>query len=353
MFDDSRIFDVVPQIISYIPKHLILPVALVNKLFYKSISITTDQEIIAQNGDMFSLLKVPYSPKVVINIAARHNHDIIVKYLLSKHNINININNDELSQSIGFSGNQQLISLSNNYSSIINGICEGGHIDLLDNFTEHLKNSYDMIKYSYKTSNTKLIEKTSALCASYKKFGVAKIHGICSNKDYHTIYKFINHLITTIKEDINVNNICYVFDGLIEGGHYNSFKYLSTSTKINTKDYVCNYHIIYYLIRDNNYEFFEYLILNHYITYIQDIMKQCVHYRRSDMLILMTTHYTDYYDSILELAIKLEFDDMINIIITASVIHYDCIDKISDIVHIIEYNIAHNIESNMKNLCSF
>src|SRR5436190_7860538 len=175
MLDNPQIFDVVPQIISYIPRYMILPIVLVNKLFYKSVLIETNQEIIAQNGDMFSLLKVPYSSKVVKNIAARHNHVIMVKYLLFKHNININGN--ELSQSIGFSGNLQLMNLSTNFPYIINGICEGEHIDLLDNFKDHLKNSYDMIKHSYQTSNNKLIKKTSVLCSSYEKFGIAKIHG--------------------------------------------------------------------------------------------------------------------------------------------------------------------------------
>ena len=112
--------ELLEHIISFVPRNIIINCALVSKSFYNGIKIDTDQESVAKNADMFSLLKIPYCPTIVINFAAQNNNVVMFEYLLAKHEIDIN--NSKLCRSIGQSGNEYLINKHKNrlilYSSV-------------------------------------------------------------------------------------------------------------------------------------------------------------------------------------------------------------------------------------------
>lgn len=327
MFDVHCINDIVPLILSLIPRSIIISAALVNKYWYQSVIVDHNQETVARNNDMFSLLKIGYSVMVVINIAARYNHVDMVSYLLNKHKYYAD--GDGISRSFGFSGNKLLINRSNNKLNILSGICEGEHDDLLDDFINHaIRNIFEfdeeifnVIKFTYKTSNLTLHDKINNfynITLKYYSYLKAKIAGSCANKCKQIVYDVIN---STIESALVYQYLDYICEGLIEGNHYDIFKYLINNVE---GHYICcDEEEIHPVIRNNNYEFFEDIILNHYDYTmgfeIQPLLSYCIHYRRVNMVrLILTLPNIDIqvhdYTELLRLASSLKFDDIVDVI---------------------------------------
>ena len=133
--------NIIHLILPFLSKRTIISAALTNKLWYQSVPIDYDQESVAKNNDMFSLLKIPFSPKVVTYIALRNNHTNMVSYLLKEYNHCIEYD-DEFARSCGYSGNKLFLDLTTNTANVIIGLCEGEHLDLFDKYINQNDISY-------------------------------------------------------------------------------------------------------------------------------------------------------------------------------------------------------------------
>jgi hypothetical protein len=294
--------ELLEYILSLIPRNIIIPCALTNKSFYNAIEIDYDQENIAKTGDMFSLLKIPYYPNVVLNIAVLHNNIEIIDYLLKKQPTLIK--NKVICQTIGYMGNENLINKidisSNLFDYITMGICEGKHVNLLEKYNCS-KFLHSMIKGTYKSDSIIMKQKMKELLKNdtfyityVNNFTSAKIIGKCASKNVDNIITFIKKSI----ENSNIHNYhSYICDGLIEGGHYDIFVWLENEYPI--KKYNCCYHeYLNQLVRSNNLKMFRYIILNNVdpddLAYperyrddkgmmLYDTAEHCIEYDRTEM----------------------------------------------------------------------
>jgi hypothetical protein len=352
MYLPFTIKELLQNILSYIPKSIIIPCALVSKDFYNTIEIDYDQESVAKNSDMFSLLKIIYSPKVVLNIATLHNNIVMVDYLLCKHGYEYIEDDDILCRNIGFMGNDYLlekIKEKHNFSLAIIGMCEGGYTELFEKY----KNSYDICytgdelliaaykSGSFKMPNTvkKYMNDKSSLFDSWidgTQLKDAEITGKCAIKDSDYVLNFIQTIIVDKKDDLEnkyrkgdiIFTIC---DGLMMGEHYDILVWLFET--LDDAWYTCEMNeSILNLIIKNNYKMltlvlskycYRFLIDGHLlfgpewspeepINYPELVM-YCIDYKRVDMMIFildLIRFNMERYQTFLDKAKSLKFTDI-------------------------------------------
>ncbi len=327
------------HILSFVPRNLIIPIAITCKHFYNKIAIDYNQESVAKNSDMFSLLKIPYSPIAVINIAMRNNNIDMVDYLI-KHNKNL-LGDKYLCQSIGYIGYEKLISKLENFylGNAIVGMCEGSHVELFKKYRDdHINCEYPVQAIINKNNCTKMQQ----IIGNYYKYERqdAKIYGKCAQQNKDDVITFIKELIDTNNFSNNSDNIC---DGLIDGGHYDIFIWLQNEKHLWTEEYYfcCYNDIVENLIRSNNYQFFTYVLINHCQQlmefnvehkpkYLEDFgyldnldhakfVLLCIDYKRMDFLEFLLKHVTfntKRYEEFICKAETLQFNDIMEILIT-------------------------------------
>jgi hypothetical protein len=357
MYLAFTIKELLQHILSYVPKKVIMPCVLVSKDFYNSITIDYDQESVAENGDMFSLLKIIYSPRVVLNIATLHNNIDMVDYLLFKQNGDIQ--DDILCKNIGFMGNNYLLEKikdKRKFLLAIIGMCEGGHVELFEKY----KNNYDI----YHTGDELLIAAYSSGCSEMvnvvRKFMIdksnlfdrwidglqikgAKITGKCAIKDYNYVLNFVQNIIVKKKDKLSNEYlkrevIFPICDGLLMGEHYDIFIWF-----LKTLDayYNCEYNeFILNLIIKNNYKMLTYILTNNCYRFLIDghllfgpewspeepinypeLIMYCIDYKRIEMLVYildLMRFNMERYQSFLDKAKLLKFTDIENILILNS-----------------------------------
>jgi hypothetical protein len=301
---------------------------------------------------MFSLLKIPYCPKVVANIATLNNNIEMVEYLINKYE-DIK-DDDELCQNIGFIGNEYLLNKltdTGNLSSALVGICEGSHIDLFEKYKDVDYYVYDMVKKACKIECDDMLHTIMNNIISIN-FTDAKINGRCARKNANQVFEYIKNLIDRNKIKHYIPNIC---EGLLEGGHYDIYKWFlgdkidksdcynkniieelikTSNCKINT--YECfNDEIIKNIIRHNDYKMFTYILSNNckniwvdytgrmmsatgaYLDY-RELVQYCIDYRRKDMLKFLINYVMFnivQYQKFLDRAKLFRFDDIYDILI--------------------------------------
>ncbi len=333
MHNIITIKELVQHILSFVPRKIIIPCALTCKNFHNAITIDYNQETVAKNSDMFSLLKIPYSFIVVSNISVRNNNVAMFEYLLQKHNFNVG-NIDGLYRSIGYSGNEILLDkyLEDTrlnillQSTIKIGICEGLHIDLINKYNLH--DGYDCVLALYKTN----IDKTN-LERTITKFPGHKtiiIEGYCARETACNVKLYIQKLIDNDTIHEYIKNI---YIGLFFGEKYDLIVWLSETYEfIHTGNELMNKIII-----NNNFQLFklglslnktnnrkrvnlrQWIFINEF-NYVR-LALNCIEYRRLDMLEFLINHVlfnTARYKMFLAKAESLSFHDVKNLLITNS-----------------------------------
>ncbi len=342
--------ELLQHILSFIPRKLIIPIAITCTHFYNSISIDYNQESVAKNSDMFSLFKIPYSPKVVINIAMRHNNIDMVDYLI-KQNEKL-LDDRYLCQSIGYIGYEKLISKLNgfNLGHAIVGVCEGSHVELFTKYYDKRINSEYDIQAIISKNNCTQIQQILGNYYIYERQD-AKIYGKCAQKNKNTVIEFIKELIEINNFSNNSDNIC---DGLIDGEHYDIFVWLQNEKYLWTEEYYfcCFNEVVENLIRNNNYQFFTYVLLNHCQQlmefniehkpkYIEDFgfldnldhkkfVLLSIDYKRIDFLEFLLKHITFNtirYEEFISKAKTLQFNNIMEILIANKSLFKDYDDK--------------------------
>ncbi len=334
MHDIFLIKELIQHILSFIPRNLIIPCALTCKNFYNSITIDYNQETVAKNSDMFSLLKIPYSLIVVANVAVRNNNIEMFEYLLQKHEFDIR-SIEGLCKSIGYCGNINLLdkNLIKNHArlDILLGICEGSHVELFDKYDVYC--DYECMIEIYKTNVDKTKIDKIALSRHEEELNEIIIEGSCARESSQDVKKIIQELIDN---NLIMENIYNVYRGLIFGNHYDLIVWLDKIYK-----FPCNDNcLIKELIVKNNYKLFTYLIssLNnnfcdgriniivfhwYYTDEVQytNLVDFCIYYRRLDMLEFLIKNIifnTIRYEEYVEKAEKLLFDDVKTLLIKNS-----------------------------------
>jgi hypothetical protein len=251
--------EIVEHIIEYLPRSCLMNISKVSKLFKRSIKKCEDQEIVAITGDLYSLLTMDYCAEIVLELAFRNNHHDMIEFILKKHDINIE-NDARISQAIGYSNNQKYMSFYSNHKQICVGACEAGRP--IDKYYEL---SFDLIFTAYKYDNIHYIN--SFRNKWDRAYESTRVRGICASQCMDQILQILNL-------GVNFN----VLQGLIEGGHFELFK---------------QYHRGYShfelspLIKSNNYEFLEYLIINKIHTLRTHCLLLMINYRRTQMIKLV------------------------------------------------------------------
>jgi hypothetical protein len=298
---------------------------------------------------MFSLTKIPYSPRAVINFAQKYNNIEMIEYLLK--NELCTLNGPYKNNMIGYTGNEKLLDelTTEQLSSAFVGIFEGNHVNLFEKYKTHIffhMDVYEIIKIAYKTNNIDILDEiipgyvtnTNELSQS------AIITGKCSMKNNNDVLLYIKALIDTNKiySDYVFDDIC---DGLIEGEHYDIFMWFTNKENINHDgEYACsNEELMEKLIINNNFKFFTHIIMNNcekwkfenYYCVVKDpypyeaddhldfcyLVDCCIDYRRIDMLLFLIGYITfnmEHYQRFLDKAKLLKFDDIANILISHS-----------------------------------
>lgn len=325
--------ELLQHILSFIPINIIIPVALTCKDFYNAITIDYDQESVAKNADMFSLLKIPYCPDIVTNIAAQNNNVVMFEYLVTKHNIHVN-NNSRLCRSIGQSGNEYLINKVNKkffLEEIMVGICDGLHENLFDKYEVYKNYGCRLILYKTNIDKTKLKEYINSKdIDEIYELTYAGIEGVCSRSNTDEIKIYIQNLINTNKMPEFAE---YVFRGLIVGGHLELFVWLNKNYK-----YLHNDQIISTLITKNNFQMFSHILLNNnyddlcngkkryssimfYKNSYISFMFWCINYKRIKMVKFLLDHIifnTHRYNQFVDKAKSFKFNDILNILVSNS-----------------------------------
>ncbi len=348
MHDIFTIKELLQHILSSIPKKLIIPCVLVCKSFHDAIQIDYNQDTVAINSDMFSLLKIPYSPKAVVNIAAQYNNIDMVKYLINK-NIDL-LDDSDLCQTIGYIGYEDLIkqmSRKNTAYAVI-GICEGLHVELFEKYKSHDFYNYDMTMAVYKTDCVEMQHRVNDFLNEGRNYyydidvEAAKINANCAKKNANEVLKFIQNLIDTNIFVKDTDYIEYACDGLIEGGHHDIFVWFQEQiTNIDDSYmYTCeNDMLMECLIKNNNYKMFAYVLTNncvrkgyhdgryriiienyglHTLTFCK-LAICCIDYRRFNMLTFLI-EYIEFnlvrYQEFLNKAQLLKFDDIVRVLVS-------------------------------------
>ncbi len=357
MHDIFIIKELLQHILSFIPRKLIMPCALTCKSFHDAIKIDRDQDTVAKNSDMFSLLKIPYSPKAIIKLASKYKNNDIIEYLLDK---NINLLDDyDMPKIIGYIGSEYLLEkLGKNYLSFaIIGLCEGLHFDLFEKYKHNLqyRQVYDIIEAAYKTDCFDMINNVFCLVNKYCAYAEAvnnrKINGLCTKKNENGVLSYIKNLILTI--DINSNIISSICNGLIESEHYDTFVwFLNEEIVKNNEKYNCKSNeLMEGLIINNNFKMFCYVISNNcFIWWSEDkncnivveydfgygqlegdidfceLVICCIDYRRIEILTFLINYIRfnlTRYQEFLNKSQSLKFDDIANVLISNSHLFFD------------------------------
>ncbi len=339
MHEIFLIKELVQYILSFIPRKLIIPCALTCKSFRDAITIDYNQETVAKNSDMFSLLKIPYSLNVVANISVRNNNVEMFEYLLQKHKFNVG-DIEGLDRSLGYSGNEILF---NGYSSnhpnhtpyeVLNGICEGSHVDLFDKYNVYYYG--ECMAEIYKTN----VDKTKIDKILLQNYGneiddidCIIIEGYCARETPQNVKKAIQKLF----DNGQIRNIIdNVYKGLVCGNHYDLITWLDKIHKFPHNDT----YIFRDLVIKNNFKMFVYLfsLLNNNfcngriklithrwyhsgnINYVK-LVNYCIDYRRLDMLEFLIKNIifnTIRYQAFLAKAELLSFNDVKSLFIKNS-----------------------------------
>ncbi len=368
--------EIINIILSFCSRKTLVRIAITNKQLYNALSIDYNQETVAKNGDMFSLLKITYCPNVAINIAAKNNNVIMVNYLLNNY---FNVLNNELAESIGFSGNEILLSKINNNQQWLNafvGFFQGSHMDLLEKYVPIINfeysNAYDQTNYinAYKNMVTHAIisnfsdEQIEKYTKKYlphnsllKTYEEQKIFAYCATQTTENIKIYIEDLhdkllkrcVEKDKEtfDIQFNNeivfigyyfwreIYFVLKGIIYSGNYELFVWFQNKYGKNFHhtiyDYETRYSIydddlIIMLIKNNNLKLFSLIILDYYeelkmqnyaSSYINIFVEKCIDYKRLNMLEFLFANIKFdqyYYKHFYDRSLFLNFKDVVNTI---------------------------------------
>ncbi len=349
MHDIFIIKELLEHILSFVPRNLIIPCAFTCKRFHDAIKIDHDQDSVAKNSDMFSLLKIPYSSKAIINIAAKYKNNDIIEYLLNK---NMHLLCDfTICEIIGHIGNEILLEkLTDPHLSFgITGLCGGLQFELFEKYKHKLssRDVYEVVRIAYKTGCYDMINNVLCHFTGFWENGMditdGKMVGLCARENETDVLLHVkNLLITTHMESYNISIIC---DGLIEGEHYDTFIwFLNEEIVKNNGKYACKSDtIMECLIINNNFKMFCYVITNNcakwsyngYYVVMSDsqawfeddyldfcnLVDACIDYRRIDMLTFLINHIRfnlKHYQQFLDKSQLLKFDDVSNVLITNS-----------------------------------
>ncbi len=360
MYSAFTIKELLQHILSFIPKNAKIPCALVSNNFYNSITIDHDQESVAKNGDMFSLLKIIYSPRVVFNIATLHNNIDMVDYLLHKHGNDYIEDDDMLCRNIGFIGNEYLlekIKHEYNLSLAIIGMCEGAHTELFEKYKNgynvchtgdelliaaYSSGSFEMpnIVKKYMIDNSNLFDNW----IDGTQMEDAEITGKCAIKDSEYVLTFIQTIILDKKDDLankyKKSDIIFpICDGLLMGEHYDILVWLFET--LDDAYYICETNeFVLHLIINNNYKMLTHVLLNNCYRFLIDghllfgpewspeepinypeLIMYCIDYRRIEMLIFildLMRFNLERYQTFLDKAKSLNFTDIVDVLILNS-----------------------------------
>ncbi len=350
MHEIFTIKELLQHILNFIPRKLIMPCAFTCKSFYYAIAIDYNQDTVAKNSDMFSLLKIPYSSKAVVNIAAQYNNIDMVNYLINK-NIAL-LDDSELCQMIGYVGDEDLITQmpTKNIAHAMIGICEGLHIELFEKYKTHDFYNYDMTMAVYKNDCVDMQDRVNEFLDNGRNYYYdidlkgAKINGNCARKNANDVLKFIQNLIDTNIFSDDTDYIEYACDGLIEGGHHDIFVWFQEQiTNIDDNYmYTCeNDMLIECLIKNNNYDMFTYILANNCVRKgyydgryriiidnyglhtlnFRKLAVCCIDYRRVHMLTFLI-EYIEFnlvhHQEFLDKAYLLKFYDIVQVLVLNS-----------------------------------
>ncbi len=340
--------ELLEHILSFIPKKLIIPWALTCKTFYNATKIDFDQESVAKNSDMFSLHKIPYSIKAVMNIAADYNNVDMIKYLLNK---NTNLFDDyDTIKIIGRTGDENLLSkVPTKYLSTATfGICEGLHFDLFEKYKSHLHklDNFELVTMVYKLNNKDMIRQAINYVAKFQPgynegLIYGKLVGKCARKNEIEVLLYIQKLLSKNKFR-QYDCITYVCGALIEGEHYDILLWFLNEEVIRTQyKYECSDNdSMERLIKNNNLKLFKFIIANHCVIWIHKghnvvhevteitgedyldfcgFVELCIDYRRVEILTFLITYIRFNfirYQEFLDKAQSLKFDDITNVLIS-------------------------------------
>ncbi len=331
MHNIITIKELVQHILSFIPRKIIVPCALTCKHFHNAITIDYNQERVAINSDMFSLIRIPYSLIVVANISIRNNNIVMFEYLLKKHKFDFR-DIEGLYRSIGYSGNEILLDkiMGKSFPELDMkiGICEGSHTNLIDKYD--LYNNYFCVKEIYKTNVDK--QKIDTIVSDkYMKFelDIFTTEGYCATGTLINVKSYIQQIIDS---NLIKDYTYYIYRGLIHGNNYDLVVWLDKMYK-----FPCNEN---YLMKDlivkNNFKIFTYLIsslnnmfcngrikfitfdfLHHSEVNYANLAYFCIEYRRLDMLEFLMENiiFNKFrYQEFLAKAEILSFNDVKNLL---------------------------------------
>lgn len=348
MHDIFIIQELLEHILNFVPRRLIIACVLTCKNFYNTIPIDYNQDTVAMNSDMFSLLKIPYSTRAVISIAGEYNNNDMVEYLINKNPKYLE--DYEVIRIIGYLGNEHLLSklstkIQSSYVMII-GLCEGSHIKLFETYIKYLHNfdTFELVKIIYKLNNhemkNKIISYAKETRPGYNEVLIyGKLVGKCARKDQNYVFKNIQKLITNNKFS-QYDYITYVCDALIEGEHYDILIWFLDQEIIRKQyKYECNDDDnMQRLIKNNNLKMFSYILTNNcaiwsykgynVVQNVRDISEKdyldfcglvecCIDYRRIEILTFLIHHIRFNfirYQEFLDKSVSLKFDEITNVL---------------------------------------
>jgi hypothetical protein len=355
MNDIFNIDELVENILSFVPRAMIGSCLFVNKRFNKLIKVDDDYENVARNGDLFSLNKIVCSYDAVINIAKKYENIAMMEWII-KNKRTMLLYDWQYANFVGFIGD---IDLLNGYKMylFLNGVIDKLFVNMV-NTLKILDDDYDdlddilendmcfkllkkyetqlsmlnidyLVEIAFRIHNNAFTRK---LISSFKlpitHVDNEIIYGKCSRNDT----KYVKSYIDKYSNSWSLYQITKMYDGLIEGGHYDIF--IEMTKKVNYK--CISYSIINKIIMDNNYKFFTYFVDNNLEIYDKDghrytyddiehnevemffLIQLSIHYKRVKMLLFLLnniTFTTNHYKRCMELVDKLKFDDVKNIII--------------------------------------
>ncbi len=371
--------EIVNVILSFCSRKTLMRIAITNKQLYNALPIDYNQETVAKNGDMFSLLKITYCPNVVINIAARNNNIIMINYLI--YNCSSLLYDPELSESIGFGGNEYLLTKLANNQQWLNafvGFFQSSHIDLLEKYVPIVNFKFDHANNQTNYINAYRNMVTHGIISNFseeqiKKYTIKylphnfflgtyeeqKIFVYCATQTTENIkiyieslhYKFMEHRAEKDKEKEEIDNqyynsntfigyfwkdIYFVLKGLIYAGNYELFVWFQNKYgkdlyqpihDENTYYTIYDDNLIIMLIKNNNLELFSLIISDYYQVikkqgyhsfYFDKFVKNCIDYKRLNMLEYLFTNidFCEYnYRSFHKQSKVLKFKDVTDIIL--------------------------------------
>ena len=321
---NPELLDILPNIISYIPRNVILNVVLTCKLFKNNIDIIHDQELVAKTGDLYSLRQIKYSPNVVLKYALIYNHNNIINFIFNKYPCQIYNKNtketqqdnliyeDDILYAIGLGGHQKLIKsicvdgFLWTTLFIKKGLIEGNHKHLIGQFkhTDYL----GTVKNVYKTNDSSMFNLIHCdIDNDHVKMSM--VEGICAQKCKDNINQYIKEL----SDDLITKYFYPICQGLIEGGHDDIFNQFILKRPNYFRIYLPDNKHIFYLIHTNHFEFFKTILANHTYGFLSEIVYECIHYHRVSFLRwLLDDRYITKKENYLVLAQTLGFTDIID-----------------------------------------